>query len=92
MTEEQFLKELGIDKPGEYTEDSYIVSLTDSKEYGRVFSILEKSDKLDIMEDNQVVTEQGSSLMYESTEESYIVNLLADFDNSVYQLVVTNIE
>ena len=93
MSIEEFLKSININKSGEYNDNNnYIISLLDSKEYGRVFSTLEKSDAVDIMEDNQVITEQGSSLMYEAIEEPYILNLLADFDNSIYQLVITNIE
>ena len=93
MSIEELLKSININKSGEYNDNNnYIISLLDSKEYGRVFSTLEKSDAVDIMEDNQVITEQGSSLMYEAIEEPYILNLLADFDNSIYQLVITNIE
>lgn len=92
MVAREYLQSIGIDKEGEYTEDAYIVSLTNSNEYGRIFTILEKSDDLDIMEDNQVITEQGSSLMYESESQPFIISLLADFDQDIYQLVVNTIQ
>lgn len=92
MNEQQYLQSIGINKDGEYSEDAYVISLTNSNEYGRMFTILEKSDDLDIMEDNQVITEQGSSLMYESESQPFIINLLADFDQDIYQLVVTTIQ
>ena len=92
MDKQQYLQSIGINKDGEYAEDAYIVSLTNSNEYGRIFTILEKSDDLDIMEDNQVITEQGSSLMYESESQPFIISLLADFDQDIYQLVVNTIQ
>ena len=92
MVAREYLQSIGINKEGEYTEDAYIVSLTNSNEYGRIFTILEKSDDLDIMEDNQVITEQGSSLMYESESQPFIISLLADFDQDIYQLVVNTIQ
>ena len=92
MIAREYLQSIGINKEGEYAEDAYVVSLTNSNEYGRIFTILEKSDDLDIMEDNQVITEQGSSLMYESESQPFIISLLADFDQDIYQLVVNTIQ
>ena len=93
MTEQEYLRQLNISNEGEKSQDgSYVITLLDSDEYGKIFSRLEKSDDLDPLEDNQVVTEQGSSLMYESLSEPYLLNLIADFDGDVYQLVVTKIE
>lgn len=92
MTAREYLDNIGISQYGEETQDnSYVVSIENSNEYGKVFSTLENSDDLDIMKENQVVTEQGSSLMYESLSENFILNLLADFDNNVYQLVITEV-
>ena len=71
---------------------SYVIDIIDSNKYGKIFSILDKSDDLDILEDNQVITEQGSSIMYESLSEPYLLNLIADFDGDVYQLIVTKID
>ena len=92
MVAGEYLQSIGINKEGEYAEDAYVVSLTNSNEYGRMFTKLEKSDDLDIMEDNQVITEQGSSLMYESESQPFIISLLADFDQDIYQLVVNTIQ
>ena len=93
MSIEEFLKNIGITQSGSIGEDgAYVIDLLDSNEYGKVFSTLEKSTDLDILEDNQVVTEQGSSLIYESDTEPFLLNLIADFDGDVYQLVINNIE
>lgn len=91
MNEKEYLKQLNINKSGEYSDDAYVVDLLDSTEYGRVFSILDRSDDLDIMQDNQVVTTEGSSLTYESLSQPYLLSLLADWEGDVYQLVVSKI-
>ncbi len=91
MNEQEYLKQLNINKSGEYSDDAYVVDLLDSTEYGKVFSILDRSDDLDIMQDNQVVTTEGSSLTYESLSQPYLLSLLADWEGNVYQLVVSKI-
>lgn len=92
MEIEEYLKSIGIDNQFEQGDDnSYIVSIMNSTEFGKIFSKLENSEDLDPLEDNQVVTEQGSSLVYESISEPYILNLIADFDADVYQLVINEI-
>ena len=92
MSVKEFLSSLGIEDTPEKSENgSYVVSLKSSNDFGRMFTKLEKADDLSPLEDNQVVTEQGSSLMYESESEPYLVNLLADFDGDVYELIVTEI-
>ena len=92
MTEKEYLESIGITKAGDIGDDnSYVVDIMDSNEYGKIFTILEKEDDLDPLEDNQVVTEQGSSLVYESMSEPFLLNLIADFDGDVYQLVVNAI-
>ena len=91
MNEQEYLKQLNINKLGEYSDDAYVVDLLDSTEYGKVFSILDRSDDLDIMQDNQVVTTEGSSLTYESLSQPYLLSLLADWEGNVYQLVVSKI-
>jgi hypothetical protein len=96
MTEQEYIKELGINKQANKGDgNSYVVDILNSDEYGRIYSILDKAidnEELEMLEDNQVVTEQGSSLLYESTSEPYLLNLLADFDGDVYQLIINRIE
>lgn len=89
MTEEEFLQSININIKGNKSDDgAYVVDLKDSNEYGRIFTRLEKSEELDLLDDNQVITEQGSSLIYESRSYNYIINLIADFDSDQYQLIV----
>lgn len=92
MSVEEYLKSIGISKEVEQgTDDSYIISIMNSNEFGKIFSKLENAEDLDPLEDNQVVTEQGSSLVYESISEPYMLNLIADFDGDVYSLIINYI-
>ena len=88
---EELLDRLDISERGKLSNDRYVITLVDSDDYGRIFSKLDKSSILDIIEENQVVTEQGSSLMYEDAEEKFLLNLIADFDSDQYQLVLDKI-
>jgi hypothetical protein len=92
MDIKEYLESLGIEDEGSYEEDSYIINMDNSKDYGRIFTILDTSEDIDIIPSNQLVTDQGSSLMYESISEPLLLNLLADFEGGVYQLVVNELE
>lgn len=92
MSIEQYLQSINISKEPVKGEDGYIVDILNSTEYGKIFSRLEDSDDLEILEDNQVVTEQGSSLVYESLSQPYLLTLIADFDGDKYELVINEIK
>lgn len=84
---ETFLKELGITAKGEYsTNGSYVIDLKDYNEYGKYFSILEKSD-LEEAQDTCQLTIHTTNITYVSDE--YQINLQADLDEDIYKLIVT---
>lgn len=89
---EDYLKSINIPYTGEISNnDSYVIDLSNSNDYGKIYSILDKSEDLDLLDDNQVVTEQGSSLIYESDSTNYMVNLISDWDSNKYQVVINEI-
>lgn len=92
MNIEEYLQSIGIKNKGTMSDGAYVIDMIDSDEYGKVYSKLERCDDLDVMENNQVVTEQGVSITYISNSEPYILDLLADLDGNVYQLVINNID
>ena len=53
---------------------------------------VENNEELNLLEDNQVITEEGSSLVFESIDKPYIVSLLADWTADIYQIVITRME
>ena len=91
MSIEELLNKLNMNLTGNQSKNSYIIDIPNSDEYGRIYSKLDKSDIVEEYEENQMITEQGSSLMYEVIDEDYIINLIADFDSDRYQLIINNI-
>lgn len=90
MSISQYLKQNNINKTYTISEDNnYIITLDNSDDFGKMFSHLEKIEDLEQLEDNQVVTEQGTSILYKSNSENYLFNLIADFDGNVYELIVS---
>ena len=84
---EEELKRLGIEQEGQEGKDgSYVIPIDNSDEWGKMFSKLDGSD-LEDMEDNQLLTDNNSSLMFRS--DNYQYNLLADFSANEYKLVIT---
>lgn len=84
---EELLKNIGITAKGEYTKDgAYIVDIKDYNEYGKYFSLLEKSE-LEEVQDTCQMTIHSTNVTYAS--EKYQIVLQADLDEDLYKLVVT---
>lgn len=86
-----FLKEIGINRVGEYSDDgSYVIELDNSNQWGTFYSKLENSDLLEKDEDSSLLTIENASQIYLSDE--YQLVLVADFDNEIYKLVVNELQ
>ena len=87
----ELLKEIGITEEGHMSSDSnYIIDLDDSDHYNRIFSKLDKSDLVEENEDSSVVNIEVTNILY--LADGYSLNLIADFDQDTYKLVVTELE
>lgn len=83
---EKFLEKLGITQVGHYTKtNTYIIDIEDSDEYGKIYSLLDKSDKIEEDEDSSTITVHTSNIVFES--DNYQLTLMADFDQDTYKLV-----
>lgn len=95
MTLEQLLRELNIHITGSYTnKDTYVIDLEDSNEYGRIYSLLERSDLLELINDTSFLNSENGSMEYRyEDEESTIIqlSLIANWDNDEYKLVVMKV-
>lgn len=81
------LKSIGITAEGEYTKNgAYVVDIKDYNEYGKYFSLLEKSDFEEVQDTSQI-TFHTTNVTYAS--EDYQICLQADLDEDMYKLVVT---
>ena len=87
----ELLKNIGITEVGYYSkEKNYVIDLEDSDHFNKVFSKLQKSDLVDENEDSSVVNLSVSNILF--LADDYSLNLIADFDQDVYKLVVTELE
>ena len=79
---------LGLDDPS-IEDGTYTYSLPDSKEYGRVYSKLEKINSIVEVRQSSMTTDDYSSTQYKrSVDPKFTINLLGDFKNDEYSLIV----
>lgn len=92
MSVEKFLDNIiGIKLVGTYAKDnSYVIDLDTSEDFGVIYSKLDKNDELEYMDTNSLLTSHNASLLYKYNDE-YQVNLIADFDGNTYKLVINEI-
>lgn len=84
---EEFLNSIGINKRGTYSDDnSYVIDLSDDREYAKYYSILDRSDELDLLEDSSTVTFDNANVMFQSDE--YMINIIADWNADTYKIVI----
>lgn len=94
MKQDEFARKLDIHYSGEYSanDKSFVIDLPDSEAYGEVFIQLDDNPNVQIIEDNQVITVQDSSILYEGVQEPFLVNLISNWDEDIYQVVITRME
>lgn len=84
---DEFIKSLGITDDGHYESDNkYVIDIEDSNKYSKIYSILDKSDKVDLDTDLTLVSSKVSELTYLS--DDYDIKLIANFTDDVYKVIV----
>lgn len=87
---EELLNDIGIHKKGTVSKSgAYVIDIKDSAEYGRFYSLLDKCDFIEELYDNAILTVDEASIIY--ANDDYQINLLADFSNDEYRLVVNEL-
>lgn len=87
---EEFAKKLNIEFPGEIVNNRYIIPLMNSDEYSKVYSLLDKSDLVELDTSSTLVTEKVSELQYSG--EGFTVKLDANFIDDFYRVVISKAE
>lgn len=83
----EFLKELGINKTAvKGSGNIYTVDIENSDEYGKIYSILDKSKLVDEIPDSSQMTYETASIQFEG--DDYLITLLADFDEDTYKMTI----
>lgn len=81
-----FLNKLGISQEGVESEGKYVIDLGDSNAYSRVYTILDKSELVDLDVENMSMTEEESTMIYLS--DNYDLTLGANFNDNKYTLTI----
>ncbi len=93
MTEKEMVtKILHIQKPGIFNNSNqYEIELQDSKEWGNVFSLLEKSKELEELEEYSSLDEFVYEYIDELSGEEFTVSLLSSLDDDKYSLIIEKV-
>lgn len=83
---EEFLKSLGINGNLQKSNSSYVMDIEDSNEYGKIYSLLDKSDEIEEDTESSQVTLDYSSIQF--FNDLYTLQLIADFENNEYRLTI----
>ena len=80
-----FIENAGIASRGKMSDDGvYVINLSDSNEYSKMYTVLDKMDGIYLDASNIMVDEHASILTY--TGEGIKAELKADFDANLYTL------
>ena len=86
---EELLKEIGIDKLISIQDGKAVVDIDDERDYGRIYTLLDRSDLVEEDEESSMITMDSSSIQYDN--DDYILTLIADFNLDEYKLVIKEV-
>ena len=86
----EFISQLGITQEGVEQEDKYIIDLGDSNAYSRVYTILDKSELVDLDIENISMDVEQSTMVYLS--DDFDLTLNANFNENKYTLTIEEAE
>lgn len=84
MNAQEFAKQLGITKEGNYVDGIYVITLDNSNEYSKVYTILDKSNLCDLDVDEITLDVQNSLMVY--LADNFDIKLKANFDTNTYSV------
>lgn len=87
---EEFLSSLGINRDGTYSKNgTYVIDLENDEDFGKIYTILDRSDEVNELSDNQLITVDEASVSY--TSDDYLITLTGDFNSGIYRLTCTEL-
>ena len=87
----ELLRKIGITEAGYFSSNNnYVIDFDNSDEYNKAFSKLDRTDLVEENDDTSVINMSVSNIMY--SNDDFSLNLIADFDNDTYKLVVTELK
>jgi uncharacterized HAD superfamily protein len=86
----EFVKSLGIDIPGTLDGSKYIIELSNSNEYSKMYTLLDKSPEVDLEEELTLVTDKVGELIFYGDE--FEVKLVGNFASDIYRIIIERLE
>lgn len=87
----ELLRKIGITEAGYFSyNNNYVIDFENSDEYNKAFSKLDRTDLVEENDDTSVINMSVSNIMY--SNDDFSLNLIADFDNDTYKLVITDLK
>lgn len=84
---DELLKELGItESPVKSSNNTYVIDIADSDEFGKIYSKLDKSKHVDEIASSSQMTYESASIQFENDE--LLLTLMADFEEDNYKLTI----
>lgn len=91
MAIEDLVKELNINRVGEYSNNkTYVIDIFSSEDWGKIYSLLENNPDLDYEEESSLLTTDNASLLYNYMDKFQLV-LIGDFNEDQYKLTIKEI-
>ena len=84
MNAQEFARQLGITKEGDYVDNAYVITLDNSNEFSKVYTILDKSELCDL--DGAEVNLGVDSSMMVYLADDFDIKLKANFDTNTYSV------
>lgn len=94
MTEKDVIRALDLHRDGRYSEDGYEYILNSSDEWGKIYSILEKHERITELGDSVLKPEESEfDFIYENPdEERFLIRLTGLFDEDNYRIHISKYE
>lgn len=91
MNLREIAEELGLNYSGEYGKNnSYVIDLYTDKEFGKVYSLFDRNEEVEQLEENNLLTVHNASLIY-LYKDRYQINLKSNFDTDEYSIILTDL-
>lgn len=91
MNLREVAEELGLNYSGESGKNnSYVIDLDTDKEFGKVYSLLDRNEDVEQLEENNLLTVHNASLIY-LYKDRYQINLKSNFDTDEYSIILTDL-
>lgn len=82
----EILTKLGIEDTGGYQNDKYVIELSNSNEFSKMYTLLDNSEEVEINEFATLITDKVSEMQFEG--EGYVVRLVGNFTTDLYKIVI----